>query len=167
VPNQIAKEIGWRSWARIDALDHATWPETGHPFADYWGIWVETECPARSGSGREPCCFTMGGCDDGRPYPPPRLTPPDRPRDDLDPSLAFDVSDYGHLGYDAARGRPSERGPVQQQYRGTWDLWQPPNGDPGVARFLADKVVASVRESHGRPPPAKAVALHGLDRRAP
>ncbi len=72
VPNQIAKEIGWRSWARIDTLDHATWPETGHPFADYWGIWVETECPARSGSGREPCCFTMGGCEDGRPYPPPR-----------------------------------------------------------------------------------------------
>jgi hypothetical protein len=162
LPNQVAKEIGWRSWARLEAGDVATWPGTGHPFADYWGIWVEAECPARRGAGREPCCFTMGGCDDGRPYPPPRLTPPDRPRDDLDPSLAFDVSDYGHLGYDAARGPPSPTRPVQSQYRGTWDLWQPPNGDPGVAAFLADKVVESVRGSSALPPPAKAIALHGL-----
>jgi hypothetical protein len=163
VPNQVAKEIGWRSWARIDALDRETWPEAGHPFADYWGIWVETDCPARSGTGREPCCFTMGGCEDGRPYPPPRLTPADRPRDDLDPSLAYDVSDHGHLGYDPALGRPSARGPVQRQYRGTWDLWQPPNGDPAVAAFLADKVIESVRASASRPPPAKAVPLHRLD----
>ena len=86
-----------------------------------------------------------------------------RMHDDLDPSLAFDVSDYGHLGYDAARGRPSERGPVQQQYRGTWDLWQPPNGDPGVARFLADKVVESLGAAATLPQPAKAVPLHRLE----
>jgi hypothetical protein len=163
VPNQVAKEIGWRSWARIGTLDRKTWPEAGHPFADYWGIWVETECPARSGTGREPCCFTMGGCEDGRPYPPPRLTPADRPRDDLDPSLAYDVSEHGHLGYDPARGRPRADGPVQRQYRGTWDLWQPPNGDPGVAVFLADKVIESLRASRSMPPPAQGVPLHRLD----
>jgi hypothetical protein len=105
----------------------------------------------------------MGGCADGRPYPPPRRTPPDRPRDDLDPSLAFDVADYGHLGYDGAAGPPSAAGPVQGQYRGTWDLWQPPNADPGVAAFLADKVVESLRASATRPAAAGAIALHRLD----
>jgi hypothetical protein len=63
VPNQVAKEIGWRGWARLDPGDFATWPGTGHPFADYWGNWVDTDCPARQRRGREPCCFTMGGCD--------------------------------------------------------------------------------------------------------
>lgn len=159
VPNQIAKEIGYRSWAQIDTLDFETYPGEGHPFADYWGIWVEQECPARSGTGTEPCCFTMGGCADGRAYPPARTTPPDKSRDDLDPSLAYDVSEYGHLGYDAALGKPRADAPVQNQYRGTWTMWQPPNSDPEVAVFLADHVIAAIRE------PAKVVApipLHGL-----
>ncbi len=162
VPNQIAKEIGWRSWARREPGDFVTWPGAGNPFADYWGIWVERDCPSRNGDGREPCCFTMGGCEDGRPYPPPRLTATYRPRDDLDPSLAFDVSDYGHLGYDAMLGPPSAAQPVQQQYRGTWDLWQPPNAEPGVAELLADQVVNSLRRSASSPLPAGAIPLHGL-----
>jgi hypothetical protein len=164
LPNQIGKEIGWRSWARIEALDFATYPGIGHPFADYWGNWVDTECPARSGQGTEPCCFEMGGCADGRPYPAARTTPPDKSRDDLDPSLAFDVSEYGHLGYDAARGRPDPRRPVQQQYRGTWDLWQPPNDDPAVAALLADAVIDNMKRmtAADAPAPATAIPLHGL-----
>lgn len=161
LPNQIAKEIGWRTWARIDSLDFRTYPEAGHPFADYWGNWVDTACPARSGTGTEPCCFEMGGCADGRPYPPARTTPADKPRDDLDPSLAFDVSEYGHLGYDPLRGRPDARAPVQQQYRGTWDVWQPPNDHPDVAALLADAVVDSVTRP-APAPPAGAIPLHGL-----
>jgi hypothetical protein len=164
LPNQIGKEIGWRSWARIEALDFTTYPGIGHPFADYWGNWVNTECPARSGNGTEPCCFEMGGCADGRPYPAPRTTPPDKSRDDLDPSLAFDVSEYGHLGYDALRGKPDPQRPVQSQYRGTWDLWQPPNDDPEVAALLADAVIENLRRtaSPDAPAPAPAVPLHGL-----
>jgi hypothetical protein len=161
LPNQIGKEIGWRSWARIDSLDFETYPDAGHPFADYWGNWVDTECPSRSGTGTEPCCFEMGGCADGRSYPPARTTPPDKSRDDLDPSLAFDVSEFGHLGYDASRGRPDPRAPVQDQYRGTWDLWQPPNDDPEVAALLADVIVDSVTRPAAQPP-ARAIPLHGL-----
>lgn len=164
VPNQIAKEIGWRTWRHIEKLDFATYPGEGHPFADYWGIWVESECPAPDGSGaRTPCCFTMGGCADGRPYPPPRLAPRDRPRDDLDPSLAFDVSEYGHLGYDPARGPPDPSAPVQRQYRGTWSMWQPPNGDSEVGRFLADKVIELLRRPRAVPPAP--IPLHQLERR--
>jgi hypothetical protein len=142
VPNQIAKEIGYKSWLYFDQLDFDTYPGLGHPFADYWGVWVETECPLPGDGGTTgPCCFEMGGCADGRPYPPPRLTPIDELRDDLDPSLAFDVSAHGHLGYDAANGAPDPDRPVQNQFAGTWALWTPPNGNPAVGRFLADKVV--------------------------
>ena len=139
LPNQIAKEIGWRNWAYVNDLDFDTYPDVGHPFADYWGIWVEREC--RYDGVTTDCCFEMGGCADGRPYPPPRQTPPGKARDDLDPSLAWDVSDYGHLGYDPAAGPVDPDTPVQQQYRGTWAIWTPPNDDPEIANFLADKVV--------------------------
>lgn len=143
VPNQIGKELGYATWARYPSGDYETYPEVGHPFADYWGIWVETECPLAEDSGQTgPCCFEMGGCDDGRPYPPPRLTPADKSRDDLDPSLAYDVAAYGHLGYDAGLGPPNDTAPVQNQYTGTWDMWRPPNGKPGVGEFLADHVIA-------------------------
>lgn len=152
VPNQIAKEIGYRTWLYDKQRDFRSYPGVGHPFADYWGIWVEKSCPAAPGSQQMiPCCFEMGGCDDGRPYPPPRTTPPDKPRDDLDPSLAYDVSAYGHLGYDPAQGKPSDTGPVQEQYRGTWALWQPPNGDPRVGAMLADHVIALLRQPAGEP----------------
>ncbi len=151
VPNQIAKEIGYRTWIDFARRDFARYPGVGHPFADYWGIWVATQCPAPQGGATVPCCFTMGGCADGRPYPPPRTTPPDELRDDLDPSLAFDVSEFGHLGYDPALGAPDTERPVQSQYRGTWSLWRPPNDDPRVGRLLARHVLALLRS----PPPAR------------
>ena len=140
VPNQIAKEIGFKNWARWSELDFDRYPGVGHPFADYWGMWVETECPTADGTPGE-CCFEMAGCGPGRPYPPPSTTPAGKPVEDLDPVLAFAVSEFGHVGFDPSRGRPREDGPVQRQYRGTWDLWQPPNDDPRVATLLADLVV--------------------------
>ena len=141
VPNQMAKEIGYRNWLYIDELQPGTYPGVGHPFADYWGIWVEQQCPVPDQPGSsQPCCFEMGGCADGRPYPPPRLAPATKARDDLDPSLAYDVSEYGHLGYDPALGKPDKTQPVQAQYSGTWAMWDPPNDDPRVGQFLARKV---------------------------
>ena len=87
--------------------------------------------------------------------PSPRLAPVHRARDDLDPSLAFDVSEFGHLGYDPKQGQPDPESPVQDQYRGTWSLWTPPNGDPRVGEFLADKVVDFfVRPRPEKPPHA-------------
>jgi hypothetical protein len=156
VPNQVAKEIGFRNWMYIDALDYETYPDIGHPFADYWGIWVDTVCLAADGSGeRVRCCLKMGGCGDDakRPYPPPRQTPINKVRKDLDPSLAYDVSEFGHLGYDPDRGPPSPDEAVQEQYRGTWAMWTPPNDNPEVGRFLADKVVDFYRSVR----PAQAV----------
>lgn len=142
LPNQIAKEIGYRNWLHIDALDFETYPSAGHPFADYWGIWVEQQCPVSPGSkDTTDCCFEMGGCSDGRPYPPPRLSPPDRARNDMDPSLAYDVSEYGHLGYEPERGLPETEQPVQDQYRGSWAIWSPPNADPRVGHLLAEHVI--------------------------
>ena len=148
LPNQIAKEIGYKNWLYIEKLDFATYPDTGHPFADYWGIWVERECPVPDNPSRQqPCCFKMGGCADDKPYPPPRLARPDKARDDMDPSLAFDVSEYGHLGYNAALGKPDANQPVQQQYAGFWAIWSPPNADARVGRLLASHVIEYVRDS--------------------
>jgi len=134
LPNQVAKEIGYKSWAMWGIGDYSLYPAVGHPFADYWGNWVDTDC------GGEECCFVMGGCGDGRPYPPPRQTPIDQPRGDLDPSLCFDVSEYGHLGYDDTLGAPDPDMPVQSQYTGTWEMYRPPNDDPRVAELLAKHV---------------------------
>lgn len=142
VPNQIAKEVGARSWLHASSLQRRLYPETGTPFADVWGVWVATECKVGDGPATGACCLTMGGCGDGRPYPPPRQGPPDRPVEDTDPSLAFDVSAFGQLGYDPAAGAPDDRRPVQGQYRGTWDLWRPPNDDPRMGKLLARQVVA-------------------------
>jgi len=147
LPNQIAKEIGYKTWLYIDEPDFDTYPEVGHPFTDYWGMWVETECPRPDGSGTGPCCFTMGGCSDGRPYPPPRLAAADEARDDMDPSLAYEVSEYGHLGYDQTRGTPDPDAPVQNQYTGTWATWTPPNTDPRIGRLLAKHVIEFLRRS--------------------
>jgi hypothetical protein len=83
----------------------------------------------------------MGGCADGREYPPPRQVPLDKKRDELDPSLAYEVSDYGHLGYDPSLGPPDPNRPVQDQYTGTWDMWTPPNDDPRVGKILAKHVM--------------------------
>lgn len=166
VPNQIGKEIGYKNWLHIGQPDYERFPGLGHPFADYWGIWVDTQCAAADGSGgRVRCCLTMGGCGDDarRPYPPPRQTPIDEVRKDLDPSLAYDVSEFGHLGYDQERGPPDPDRPVQAQYRGTWALWTPPNDKPEVGRFLADKVVDFVLN----PRPGRAVDPVYLGTRAP
>jgi hypothetical protein len=38
----------------------------------------------------------MGGCSDGRRYPPTQLAAITKACNDLDPSLAYDVSAYGH-----------------------------------------------------------------------
>lgn len=138
--NQIAKEIGYKNWRDWGIPDYVNYPVVGHPFADYWGIWVDTECDDGVG-GTEPCCFEMGGCSDGRPYPPPRQTT--SAREDLDPSLAYDVSEYGHLGYNPALGMPGLYGPVQDQYTGTWAFYRPPNLDIRLADMLADHVLAA------------------------
>ena len=237
IPNQIGKEIGKKNWLKWGTWDYTSYPTAGHPFADYWGNWVYTECGewelqfaggteeiaaggmnpttldnqamllgntsgatgvikqviVESGSwntndaaGRiilkelagsftdgeliydtkgtpgsaltngseaqtisSECCFIMGGCpDDGlglpRPYPPPRLTAlPDR-RHDMDPSLAYEVSEYGHIGYDPLSGDPEPDNPVQNQYTGTWEMYAPPNDDPGVGQLLAKHVLSSV-----------------------
>ena len=137
LPNQIGKEIGTKTWAKYAQGDFALYPEVGHPFADYWGVWVDLDC------GDAACCFEMGGCADGRPYPPPRQTPINMPRGDLDPSLAFDLSAYGHLGFDetGANGPPDPESPVQDQYTGTWDLYRPPNDDTRLGQLLARHVI--------------------------
>ncbi len=144
VPNQIAKEIGWKAWLQADTLDFETYPEIGHPFADYWGNWVDPYCKVIDGpaDATEPCCFEMGGCQGtSQPYPPLRQTPINKKRQDTDPSLAFDVSAYGHLGYDQSKGPPSENGPVQEQYTGTWEMYRPANDDPRVGKLLARQVM--------------------------
>ncbi len=144
VPNQIAKEIGSRSWLYAKRLDRRVYPAVGHPFADYWGVWAHTQCRSDDSVGpvaaTGPCCLKLGGCGDARPYPPPRQTPIDQPRPDTDPSLVFDIPAFGHLGYDPAAGPPGDKAPVQGQYRGTWALWRPPNDDPRMGKLLAHQV---------------------------
>ncbi len=66
-------------------------------------------------------------------------------RNDMDPSLAYDVSEYGHLGYDQRKGPPDPERPVQSQYTGTWAIWSPPNADERVGRILADHVADFIR----------------------
>jgi len=154
VYNQIGKEIGVRTWLKHAGGNYDFYPEAGHPFADYWGNWVDTGCAsdplgsfaasgmlAPSDTATGSCCFTMGGCDDGGMYPPPRQTPLNAARGDMDPSLAFDLSDYGHLGYDPEKGPPGPGGPVQDQYTGTWEVYSPMNADPRLAKLMARHVM--------------------------
>jgi hypothetical protein len=138
VYNQIGKEIGTKTWLQYNKGDFSSYPEAGHPFAGYWGNWVETECS--DGSGKK-CCLTMGGCSDGGVYPPPRQTPLDKKLEDMDPSLAFDLSDYGHLGYDPALGPPDPEKPVQKQYTGTWEVYTTPGADKRIGEILARHVL--------------------------
>jgi hypothetical protein len=226
LPNQIGKEIGIKTWARWGTGDYTTYPAVGHPFAEYWGIWVDTDCgewelaydsgateftagttltghtsgatgvikwftldsgnwaggdaagtlslkqisgafldreiitddktPAGSATANadstmviaSECCFEMGGCGDAsRTYPPPRQTPLNQKRSDLDPSLCFDMSDYGQLGYDSRLGPPDYDNPVQNQYAGTWDLWVAPNSDSRVGKLLAAFVLEVALEN--------------------
>jgi hypothetical protein len=209
--NQIAgREIGYKNWLKWGTGDFTRYPGVGHPFADYWGIWVNTDCGEwelnydsgtsgfsegatltggtsgttgvikwfsgdtvgiltlkevsgtfqdgeiitddRGGSAavngtetmtsKPECCFEMGGCDDPlRPYPPVRQTRLHQKMEDTDPSLCFDMSEYGHLGYDPDLGPPDPDNPVQDQYTGTWEMYIPPNDDPRVGAMLADYVL--------------------------
>ncbi|MCK5256553.1 MAG: hypothetical protein KAQ81_11050, partial [Deltaproteobacteria bacterium] len=212
VYNQIAgREIGYKNWAKWGTGDYEKYPVVGHPFADYWGMWADTDCGelelqydngttefsgsatltgqtsgatgvikwlagdetagtltlkeltgtfqngeiiegSRGGSAiangsetmtsKPECCFTTGGCGDPlRPFPPVRQTPLNQARSDLDPSLVYDMSDYGHLGYDPALGQPDPNSPVQEQYTGTWAMFTPPNDDPTVGQVLAKHVL--------------------------
>jgi hypothetical protein len=210
--NQIGgREIGYKNWLKWGTFDYTTYPGVGHPFADYWGNWVNTDCgewemsyergnsaftPGRTITGstsgatgvikwvqgsitdgiltlkqvsgtfqdgellsdstdgsasaagsaimtsKPECCFEMGGCSDPlRPYPPPRQTPLNGKMSDLDPNLCFDISEYGHIGYDPAKGDPDPGRPVQDQYTGTWEMYRPPNADARVGQLLARHVL--------------------------
>ena len=143
--NQIGKEVGVKSWLHYSEGNYAHYPDAGHPFADYWGNWVTTE--QVTASGKTSLCLTMGGCQGTEDYPPPRLTPLEEKREDMDPSLAFDLSDYGNLGYDAKLGPPNPEKPVQNQYGGTWDLYITPNDDPRLGQLLGQQVLRTVLES--------------------
>lgn len=148
VPNQIAKEIGYKNWLHFDTLDFDTYPEYGHPFADYWGIWVSKSCAIPSDTNQsEQCCLTMGGCSTGQSYPPPRQAELNERRNDLDPSLAYDVSEFGHLGYRSELGTPNLSQPVQDQYSGTWSMWKVNEDHHALAKFLADKVVQHIEST--------------------
>ena len=209
--NQIGREIGIKTWLQWGTWDFDEYPGVGHPFADYWGMWVYTDCGEwdlnyhsgtsafkgrailtgqtsgatglikwtsgnvtsgtltlmevegtfqdgetitddKGGSAladgvavvtsKPECCFELGGCGDPlRPYPPPRQTPLNRARNDLDPSLAYDMSEYGTLGYDPALGPPDPDNPVQDQYTGTWEMFNPFSDDPRVGKMLAKHVL--------------------------
>ena len=148
VPNQIAKEIGYKNWLHFDTLDFDTYPEYGHPFADYWGIWVSTSCASPSDTHQSgQCCLTMGGCPTGQSYPPPRQAKLNERRNDLDPSLAYDVSEFGHLGYRSELGAPNLSQPIQNQYSGTWSMWKVTEDHHALAKFLADKVIEHIESS--------------------
>jgi len=139
MPNQIAKEIGVKTWSKHEQSDFENYPGIGHPFTEYWGNWVDTE-----GQGMK-YSLKMGGEKD-LPYPPPRQTPLDEKREDMDPSLAFDLCDYGHLGYDQAKGAPDPDKPVQDQYTGTWDFYITPGKDIRLAKLLAKHVLKTAKE---------------------
>jgi hypothetical protein len=134
MPNQIAKEIGVKTWIKYAQGDFENYPGIGHPFTEYWGNWVNTD-----GLGTK-YSLKMGG-EEGLPYPPPRQTPLDEKMDDMDPSLAFDLSDYGHLGYDPEKGKPNSDKPVQDQYTGTWNFYVTPGRDVKLAKLLAKHVL--------------------------
>jgi hypothetical protein len=141
-PNQMAKEIGYKTWLYDAEGKDEVYPGVGNPFIDYWGNWVNTDCKADSYSDTAyECCFEMGGCDDGRPYPPERQTGIGSSMSDMDPHLAYDVNEYGHLGYDPEVGSPDPTQPVQDQYTGTWAMYRPPNDDPTLARIIAKYVL--------------------------
>jgi len=151
VSNQIGKELGYKTWMYWEEGDYDKYPNDGHPFADYWYILADTQC--RPIGNDDPnaelvdCCFTMGGCEGtDQPYPPLRQTPIDQAMPDKDPHVVYDIPAYGHLGYDPANGKPSDDRPVQDQYTGTWSMWDPLNTDPRLGDFLAKHVVMFVEE---------------------
>jgi len=142
-PNQIAREIGYRSFLNLNELSEPRWPGFGNPFADYWPVAAPRWCSVddgQSGSGIRSCCYQLGGCGRIDSYPEARTTSIGQPQKRLDPALIFDVPAFGHLGYDPKQGLPDESSPVQGQYRGTWSLYRPLDSDPRLAEYLARKV---------------------------
>ncbi len=142
VPNQIAVQIGYKTWRYWGEGNFDDYPVVGHPFSDMWQF-PDTQCRlpgSNDDSILEDCCFDLGGCPTGQPYPPERQSPITEAISDLDPHLGFDVPAYGHLGYDSAVGAPDDDAPVQDQYTGTWAMWDPPNDDPAAGAYIALKV---------------------------
>ncbi len=136
--NQIGKEIGVKTWLHYGTGDFKQFPRVGHPFADYWGNWVDITCRDDE---TKTVCLAMGA----EGYPPPRQTPLDEKREDMDPSLAFDLSDFGNVGYDPAKGPPDPDRPVQEQYSGTWAMYVPPNTNARLVKLLARHVAATIK----------------------
>ena len=62
----------------------------------------------------------------------------------MDPSLAYDTSEFGHYGYDQGTGAPDPDFPVQDQFTGTWAMYEPPDDDPAVGELLAKHVINSI-----------------------
>jgi hypothetical protein len=146
LPNQVAKEIGYRSFFPSNDVTEPRWPGFGNPFADRWPVTAPRMC--RVDGPQSPlreCCYRLGGCGPGHPYPERRQTPSDRPISAFDPALTYDIPAFGHLGYRAEDGPPDNDRPVQSQYRGTWSLWAPMDDDPRLADYLADKVLAAIQ----------------------
>ena len=145
LPNQIAKEIGSRSFRPANDVTEPRWPGFGNPFAERWPVTAPRLCRIDGPqSGTRECCYRLGGCGPGQPYPERRQSPLDRPISPFDPALTFDIPAFGHLGYRAEDGPPDNERPVQGQYRGTWSLWAPMDDDPRLADYLADKVLAAI-----------------------
>ena len=146
LPNQVAKEIGYRSFFPSNDVTEPRWPGFGNPFADRWPVTAPRMC--RVDGPQSPlreCCYRLGGCGPGHPYPERRQTPSDRPISAFDPALTYDIPAFGHLGYRAEDGPPDNDRPVQSQYRGTWSLWAPMDDDPRLADYLADKVLTAIQ----------------------
>jgi len=146
LPNQIAKEIGYRGFKPVADLRIPWWPGYDSPFADFWPAGAQLLCrdgPAPDAGSHE-CCYELAGCSGDRGYPEIRQTPADKPMSRVDPALVFDVPPFGHLGYDPAAGPPDTDVPVQAQYTGTWSISVPMDDDPDLARFLAQVVLSSL-----------------------
>jgi len=143
IPNQIAVQLGYKTWLHWGEGDFDDYPGVGHPFADYWQF-PDTQCRLPGSMDdlvTEDCCFDMAGCPlTGQPYPPERQSPLTEAIDALDPHLGFDVSAYGHLGFDPALGAPNDNAPVQDQYTGTWAMYDPPNDNPFAGAYIGLKV---------------------------
>jgi len=144
VHNEIAKEIGFKSWLYWEDGDFDNYPNDGHPFADHWQPGAETMCRLPGSADQsvtEPCCFVMGGCPgSAQPYPPERQTGLLEAIDIDDPHLVYDIPEYGHLGYDPANGSPDPNAPVQDQYTGTWVMYTPANDHPLIGMQVALRV---------------------------
>ena len=84
----------------------------------------------------------------------------------MDPSLAYQLSEFGHLGYDPGMGAPDPNIQVQGQYTGTWAMYVPPDDDPRVGELLAKHVINSIIKpmvylTTGEPNEEKASIIEG------